>query len=200
MLLVIMKDMIEVIKTLPLIQWLKWIIRSRKLIRRYPTLKIGSMAEISHSCSFGQYNVIYKNAVIIDSSLGDYSYVGGGKIQYATIGKFCSIADGVRIGLGIHPTDLPSTHPAFYSSQSKWNIKPDLSLNVIEYKRVIIGDDVWIGTNSIVLDGVKIGNHAIIAAGAVVTKDVPDYAVVGGIPAKIIKYRKVERYPQTDYL
>ena len=53
----------------------------------------------------------------------------------------------------------------------------------------IIGNDVWIGASSIILPGRKVGNHAIIAAGAVVTKDVPDYAVVGGNPAKIIKFR-----------
>ena len=59
-----------------------------------------------------------------------------------------------------------------------------------ERKEVIIGDDVWIGTRVIIMPGVKIGNGVIIGAGAVVTKDVPDYAVVGGVPAKIIKYRK----------
>lgn len=56
--------------------------------------------------------------------------------------------------------------------------------------RVIIGDDVWIGMRSIIMPGVKIGNGAVIGAGAVVTKDVPDFAIVGGVPAKIIKFRK----------
>ena len=54
---------------------------------------------------------------------------------------------------------------------------------------VEIGDDVWIGGRVTILPGVKIGNHVIIAAGAVVTKDVPDYAIVGGVPAKILKFR-----------
>lgn len=56
--------------------------------------------------------------------------------------------------------------------------------------KVTIGNDVWIGMRSIIMPGVKIGNGAVIGAGAVVTKDVPDYAIVGGVPAKIIKYRK----------
>lgn len=56
--------------------------------------------------------------------------------------------------------------------------------------RIEIGDDVWIGTNVIILPGVKIGSHSVIAAGAVVTRDVPEWAVIGGIPAKIIKLRK----------
>lgn len=55
---------------------------------------------------------------------------------------------------------------------------------------VIIGNDVWIGMRSIIMPGVKIGDGAVIGAGAVVTKDVPDYAIVGGVPARIIKYRK----------
>ena len=57
-------------------------------------------------------------------------------------------------------------------------------------KPVSIGDDVWIGMRSIIMPGVKIGNGVIIGAGAIVTKDVPDYAVVAGVPAKVIKYRK----------
>lgn len=57
-------------------------------------------------------------------------------------------------------------------------------------QQTVIGNDVWIGTRVIILPGVKIGNGVIIGAGAVVTKNVPDYAIVGGVPAKIIKYRK----------
>ena len=57
-------------------------------------------------------------------------------------------------------------------------------------KEVVIGNDVWIGMRSIIMPGVKIGNGAVIGAGAVVTKDVPDYAIVGGVPAKVIRYRK----------
>ena len=60
-------------------------------------------------------------------------------------------------------------------------------------KGVTIGNDCWIGSKAVILDGVKIGNHAIIAAGAVVTKDVPNYAIVGGVPAKVIKLRKEEK-------
>ena len=61
-------------------------------------------------------------------------------------------------------------------------------------KGVTIGNDCWIGSKAVILDGVKIGNHAIIAAGAVVTKDVPNYAIVGGVPAKVIKLRKEEKH------
>ncbi len=174
---------------MPLLIWLKWVIRSWKLKKKFPTLRIGMYSEVVN-CKFGHQNIIYGFARLVDVEMGDYSYVGGATLQYCTIGKFCSIAEGVKIGLGIHPTHLESTHPAFYSPQSHWDIKPDLSHHIVEYKRVIIGDDVWIGTNAMVLDGVQIGNHAVVAAGAVVTKDVPEYAIVGGIPAKVLKYRK----------
>ena len=182
--------MFETLKTCPFIKWMKWVARSRAWKRKYPTLRIGEMTEIAGDCRFGHQNIVYGNTVLVDVKMGDYSYVGGqAKVQYATIGKFCSIGEGVKIGLGIHPTHLPSTHPAFYSPHQLWDIEPDLSLNIQEYKPVVIGDDVWIGTNAMILDGVTIGSHAVVAAGAVVTKDVPEYAIVGGVPAEIIKYR-----------
>lgn len=168
-------------------------IRTWQLKKKNPTLKIGAYSEAAN-CIFGQYNIVYPHSKLVEVGMGDYSYVGSyANLQYCSIGKFCSIAEGVKIGLGIHPTHLESTHPAFYSPQSQWTnvIKPDLSYNIVEYKHVCIGDDVWIGTNAMVLDGVTIGSHAIVAAGAVVTKDVPDYAVVAGVPSKVIKYREV---------
>lgn len=61
-----------------------------------------------------------------------------------------------------------------------------------DYKPIIIGNDVWIGARVVILDGVKVGDGAVIATGAIVTKDVPPYAIVGGVPAKIIKYRASE--------
>jgi len=84
--------------------------------------------------------------------------------------------------LSEHPTDIVSTSPKIYR-----NIKSQDIRDV--YSSPIIGNDVWIGANAIILQGVTIGDGAIVAAGAVVTKDVPPYAIVGGVPAKVIKYR-----------
>jgi len=93
-----------------------------------------------------------------------------------------SVAYGVRIGLPEHPVNMVSTSPKIYRNIKSKDIKD-------VYFPPIIGNDVWIGANAIILQGVTIGDGAVIAAGAVVTKDVPPYAIVGGVPAKVIKYR-----------
>lgn len=187
--------MLKYLKYSPLFLWAKWVIRSRKIRKQFPTLSIGAYTAIGGKCTFGHRNIIYPaHSVLVNVSLGDYSYVGGEcHLQNVSIGKFCSIAQGAMIGLGIHPLNLKSTHPAFYSPQSQWKdeITPANIPDLKEYKHITIGDDVWIGTRAMIMDGVTIGSHAVVAAGAVVTKDVPEYAIVGGVPAKIIKYRDI---------
>jgi acetyltransferase-like isoleucine patch superfamily enzyme len=89
-----------------------------------------------------------------------------------------------------HPSrGFISAHPAFYSTARQAQITFVDKDYFSEFKRVTIGHDVWIGTRSIIMGGVSIGNGAIIGAGAVVTKDVPPYAVVAGVPAKVVRYR-----------
>jgi len=111
----------------------------------------------------------------------------------ASIGAFCSIAPGVIIGPSNHPLDLLTTHS--FTNNKTVGLLPD---NLPELKTatknngVVIKNDVWIGINAIILANITIGNGAIIGAGSVVTKDVPDYAVVCGNPARIIKYRFTE--------
>jgi virginiamycin A acetyltransferase len=101
------------------------------------------------------------------------------------IGRYCSFADGVTIFNGNHPLENKSMHPFFYNPRCKYVTK-----DMIARTRLIIGNDVWIGHNAIILPSVKaIGDGAVIGAGSVVTKDVLPFAVVTGNPAKIIKYR-----------
>lgn len=99
------------------------------------------------------------------------------------IGNFVSIAEGVKFILGgNHETDTFTTYP----------FKVMLFGEKLESKTkgpVIVKDDVWIGTNALILSGVTIGQGSIVAAGSVVTKDIPPYAIVGGNPAKIIRYK-----------
>lgn len=154
-------------------------------------------AIIDKGCCFDPKSKIHPNVsllgncIVNNSEIHSYTYLGKNcLIQNSSIGKFCSIANDVIIGLGNHPLDLLSTSPLFYKVQNPLHIgliKKDLDF--VEYKAISVGNDVWIGTRSIIMDGVSVGLGAVIAANSVVTKDVPPYAVVGGIPAKIIKYR-----------
>lgn len=120
-------------------------------------------------------------------SYGDpqvYSWGEGAKLK---IGNFCSIANGVEIILGgEHRPDWVTTYP--------FNVLwPQIAGDILGHPKtkgdVIIGHDVWIAYNALILSGVTIGSGAVIAAKTVVTKDVPSYAIVAGNPAKIIKYR-----------
>ncbi len=127
---------------------------------------------------------------ILNSTIGRYSYCGYDCwIINADIGAFCSISDSVYVGGSEHPMTWVSTSPVFEHGDS--NGAPDSfsKFDVPETKRTIIGNDVWIGHGAIIKAGVSIGDGAVVGAGAVVTKYVPPYAIVGGCPAKIIRYR-----------
>lgn len=154
-------------------KFFKKIIRGKSILNS----KINSTAKIYSGTSF--YN----------SNIGRYSYVGYDcEVYNCDIGSFCSIANGFIAGGAKHPIDWVSTSPVFYNVNGGTGYH--LGNNEIKLvKRTIIGHDVWIGSRVIVMQGVKIGNGAIIGAGSVVTKDVPPYAIVAGCPAKVIRYR-----------
>jgi acetyltransferase-like isoleucine patch superfamily enzyme len=168
---------------------LGWI-KQQKYIRRHrnENLKVGMNCELVNS-KFGHDNYIGDSVLFEESDISDYSYINSRSfVSHATIGKFTSIAHDVQIGLGAHPIDLVSTHGAFYSKSKGFKTFADREY-VEEFSPIRIGSDVWIGARSVILNGVTIGDGAVVAAGAVVTKDVEPYAVVGGVPAKVIKYR-----------
>lgn len=111
-----------------------------------------------------------------------------------TIGSFCSIAPGVCIGVGNHESKFVTTHPILFDKYYVPALGIEASNQQVTGLKdkdlyTSIGNDVWIGMNANIKRGVTIGNGAIIATGAVVTKDVPNYAIVGGVPANIIGYR-----------
>ncbi len=134
---------------------------------------------------------ILSNSILNNSQIASYSYIGRNCIiQNATIGKFCSVANDVFIGLGKHPSNLISTSTLFYKSKNTLDLRlVEEDLDFQEYAEIVIGNDVWIGARAILMDGIKVGHGAIIAANSVVTHDIPPYAIVAGVPAKIIKYR-----------
>lgn len=126
--------------------------------------------------------------------IGEFTY-GCPKVRFAapgrrlTIGRFCSIADRVEIYLGgNHRYEWGTTYP-FSAFRDLWPLAPKVEDYHSTKGDVIIGHDVWLGSGSTILSGVTIGHGAVVAAHAVVTKDVPPYAIVGGNPAKIIRYR-----------
>jgi acetyltransferase-like isoleucine patch superfamily enzyme len=126
--------------------------------------------------------------------IGDYSY-GRPKVRFPesgaklSIGRYCSIADGVEILLGgNHRTDFVTTYP-FWAMPDVW---PEAAGGEAFHGTkgdVVIGHDVWLGSQCMILSGVTIGTGAVVAARAVVTRDVPPYAIVGGNPAKVIRMR-----------
>ncbi len=137
----------------------------------------------------GNHTFIGSNVKLLNSTLGDHSYLNSNTlIQKTTIGKYTSIGSDVKCGLGKHPTDLVSTHPAFYSNNKEYLTYSDKNY-FEEYQNIEIGNDVWIGINAVIMGGVKIGDGAIVAAGSIITKDVEPYSIVGGVPAKHIKFR-----------
>lgn len=154
-------------------------------------LDFGFFTNIDRNSTFEGANRIYPHSRF-KGSLGYGSYIGPNCEIKAHIGRFCSIADHVRTNCGIHPITTPfvTTSPMFYSTLKQtgetFADKPTFN----EFKPpTIIGNDVWIGENVFFTGGLTIGDGAILLAGAVVTKDVPPYAVVGGVPAKVLKYR-----------
>ncbi len=135
---------------------------SRNLAERYPQYKIG----------LGTY--------------GDLEVLSWSEGTRLTIGSYTSIAAGVKVFLGgEHRIDWVTTYPfnVLWESAKQYTGHPKTKGNVV------IGSDVWIGTEALILSGVTIGDGAVIGARAVVTRDVPPYAVVAGNPAKLVKFR-----------
>ncbi len=179
-------------------KWLKFL-SLRMLVLEAKRLKTknkfrNNKLQLSIGCDiintqFGKNNYLGENVCIVNSTIGDYSYINRNtSIRNTEIGKFCSIGPNVQIILGKHPFDFVSSHPVFYAKNKPF--KTFANKNYIEeYGHVTIGNDVWIGEGALIPSGVSIGNGAVITARAVVTRDVEPYSVVGGVPAKHIKYR-----------
>lgn len=155
--------------------------------------RISLFSVISANVEVDKTAFIYRGVKAKHAKIGAHSYIASNTdIENAVIGKYCSIADHCRVGMSGHSLNYLSTSPIFTETvnalQDQWT-EMNVFASKHEEETVIIGNDIWIGSHVLINGGVKIGNGACIAAGAVVVKDVPPYAIVGGVPAKVIRYR-----------
>lgn len=135
---------------------------------------------------------VLRNSIVEYATLGDYTYLGENcDVAGCVIGKFTAIANAVRIGAPNHPMGRPSQHrftyvPEYYEASATRDRDFFASRRA---DKAMVGNDVWIGHAAIILPGVTVGDGAVIAAGAVVSRDVPPYTIVGGVPARPIRKR-----------
>lgn len=171
----------------------------KKLLKNIPVIKEGIIYLEKRAFKKDWRRINPHNLTVVGDRFFPMDNVTVGKMSYGAlniqslfeqdgekliIGNYVSIAPGAQFLLGVnHQTETLSTFPLFSRL-----VKPS-NRDALVKGPLVIEDEVWIGTNAIILSGITIGKGAIVAAGAVVTKDVPPYAVVGGNPAKVIKYR-----------
>lgn len=152
---------------------------------------ISKNTQVGSSIFEGENN-IGERCRILDVTVGRFSYLSEGSVlNLVEVGRYCSIGPWLIAGYGNHPTTHISTSPVFYYAPGYSSLGFDCveEEGFISRKKIFIGHDVWIGARVFIRDGIRIGNGAIVGAGAVVVSDVPDYAIVGGVPAKLIRFR-----------
>ncbi len=158
---------------------------------------IGKHAEFEGSNAIGERSAF-------GGHMGHHSYMAKDCDLKARVGRFTSIGSNVRSVQYRHPTTYPfaTTSPAFYSLlgqcggdnyATEQSFDESVTVDAARRHAVEIGSDCWINSDVLFVSGVKVGDGAVVLAGAVVTRDVPPYAVVAGVPAKVIKYRYDEK-------
>lgn len=150
-----------------------------------------------YPCTFGEACFVSPQAIVLPDqlALGDRSYIAGGAIVRSTrlvTGSDCSmnsysiLSGDITMGNGVRI----ASHASLYGFNHGYAVTDvPVFRQPLTVKGIVIGDDVWIGANAVILDGVRIGSHSIVAAGAIVTRDVPAYSIVGGNPARLIRSR-----------
>lgn len=188
------------------------------IIRLSDEIAAYTSTSIGNNVVFGSYGLgetyieppVEINAGLFDVDfIGAFSYLGGGRssIRHVSmIGRFCAIAANVVMGEVEHPTDILSAHPLFEgASRFAWHQarqfkqenaalirgtqKHCAEMRRTRFGKIEIGNDVWIGEGAFIRQGVKIGDGAIIGARSIILSDVPPYAIVAGMPARVLRYR-----------
>ena len=157
----------------------------------------GKRAIINRQTRFLGKNRLGNHSFARNTSMGFQSYIGDYSIiENTSIGNFTCISHHVVVIQGQHPVhEFPSVHPAFFEKDYRFSYVDKNKYKSYKYldekERIAcrIGNDVWIGFGAYLMAGIQIGDGAVVAAGAVVTKDVPPYTIVGGVPAKEISKR-----------
>jgi acetyltransferase-like isoleucine patch superfamily enzyme len=176
-------------------------------LKHRKVVKFSFSVNIDKNAVFEGMNKLYPNSSFT-GKLGFGSYIGPNSEIAGIIGRYTSIGPNVKIIKGTHPYTYPfvTTSPAFYSlGKQNGSTFTDVQRfdEFLIFERsnnyaVKIGNDCWIGDRAMVVGGLQIGDGAVILAGAIVTKDIPAYAIVGGVPAKILRYRY--RIDSIDFL
>jgi chloramphenicol O-acetyltransferase type B len=168
---------------------IKWVFRS--LLLKKKNIHRHWLSYADEESMLEGHNYLAQRSKVLNSKLGLFSYINFDSVlSHADVGRYTCIGPGTWVGgLGRHPVDWKSTHRMFYSSNNKAWSGYAYTNDFIEVEKTIVGNDVWIGARCTILDGVKVGNGAIVAAGSMVVRDVAPYSIVGGVPAKFIKNR-----------
>jgi len=169
----------------------KWSLYFRNKRKFHGLVRFNSTVKIAEGAGFEGAASIGDNSMF-SGQMGYGSYMCENCHIVGDIGRFTSIAAEVRSAQGIHPTGAPfaTTSPMFYSMRKQTMTTFATEQRFEELRPPVkIGNDCWIGTRVFLAGGVTVGDGAVILAGSVVTKDIPPYAIVGGVPARILRYR-----------
>ena len=182
----------------------------QELLRRGVSVLHAAPFALPEDCTFEPPCSVKWMGVDYCLTLGAFSYAVSGYYFGADIARYCSIGEQVQVGRGSHPVHCGSTSPLFYTHHAAVFDRADPRAEDYEIcgpylypKRVRIGNDVYIGHGAFLMADITVGDGAIIGANAVVTKDVPPYAVVAGNPARVVKMRfpdaLIERYLKVQW-